>query len=550
MIFRNSPPQLRRGGAGERRSRDELKRRGGAGQRIELLTNTTPASLRSAVPSSAEEGNIWALASGILSGALLALSLPKPDLYPLAWVALVPWLYLLGSGSTLKQTLSISYSAGLIFFAGTFYWMAETMVIYGGLSIPLGVGVGALFVVAYALYFVLFGLGLYVAVRRFGTPGLFFAAPLWVGGELLRSILFSGFPWMLSGYALVPYTGILQMVAWTGVYGLSFLATAVNSFIAYSILRRSKPAFVAAAAVILTSTFLPVIGEQASGDPIPVRLVQTNISLDQPWKKPESEQLLNDLGKLSTSENNRPRLVVWPETPAPFYLNEDADFRARMQAIAQKLDSYFLVGYIDAVGEGPSNSAGLLDPKGNQISRYDKMHLVPFGEYVPFKRLLFFAESLTRQVGEFIPGNEYTISALDGHYVSTAICYESIFPDMVRRFVKRGSELLVVITNDGWFGESSAPYQHLRMGVVRSVENRRYMVRAANTGISAIIDPYGRIEARTPIGVRTILDGTAHFRSDRTFYTEHGDVFAYANLAAIAGLLRRRSSARRTHRPI
>jgi apolipoprotein N-acyltransferase len=291
--------------------------------------------------------------------------------------------------------------------------------------------------------------------------------------------------------------------------------------------------------------FLPVLGARTSGDPIRVRLVQTNISLDQPWKKPESDQLLDELGKLSSSPESRPELVVWPETPAPFYLNEDADFRARMQDIARRLGAYFLVGYIDAVGEGPSNSAGLLDPKGDQVSRYDKMHLVPFGEYVPLKNLLFFAESLTRQVGEFVPGTEYTVSALDGHHISTAICYESIFPNMVRQFVKRGSELLVVITNDGWFGQSSAPYQHLRMGVVRSVENRRYMVRTANTGISAIIDPYGRIETSTPIGIRTIVDGTAYFRSDRTFYTQYGDVFAYANVIVLAGLfVRRRSNAR------
>ncbi len=201
-----------------------------------------------------------------------------------------------------------------------------------------------------------------------------------------------------------------------------------------------------------------------------------------------------------------------------------------------------------------------MNPHGEVVSRYDKMHLVPFGEYIPLKRLLFFAESLTRQVGDFAPGTEYTISSLDGHRLSTAICYESIFPDLMRQFVKRGSELVVVITNDGWFGESSAPFQHLRMGVVRAVENRRYMVRTANTGISAIIDPYGRIEARTPIGVRMILDGTAHFRSDRTFYTQYGDLFVYANAVIAVGLLviagggprtvgprPRRKHARRTH---
>jgi apolipoprotein N-acyltransferase len=149
------------------------------------------------------------------------------------------------------------------------------------------------------------------------------------------------------------------------------------------------------------------------------------------------------------------------------------------------------------------------------------------------KRLLFFAESLTRQVGDFMPGTEYTISPLGRHRISTAICYESIFPDLVRQFVQRGSQLIVVITNDGWFGESSAPYQHLRMGVVRAVENRRYLVRAANTGISAIIDPYGRIERQTPIGKRMILEGMARIRTDQTFYTEYGDVFAYINVMAV-----------------
>src|SRR5262249_22410527 len=149
---------------------------------------------------------------------------------------------------------------------------------------------------------------------------------------------------------------------------------------------------------------------------------------------------------------------------------------------------------------------------------------------------------------DFVSGSEYTVSDIDGHKVSTIICYESIFPNLVRQFVNRGSELIVLITNDGWFGQSSAPYQHLRMGVVRAVENRRYMVRATNTGISAIIDPYGRIEARTPLGGRTILDGTANFRSDRTFYTRYGDVFAYANVIAVVALLVwRRQNARRTH---
>jgi apolipoprotein N-acyltransferase len=490
------------------------------------------------------------IAFGALTGAFLVLSLPKPDLYPLAWIALVPLLFVIGGTKVVSHVVFCSYAAGAVFFAGTCYWITETMTIYGGLSLPLAIGVGALFALTFALYFVLFGLGLCLAVRKFGTAGLLFAAPLWVTVELLRTLLFSGFPWMLSGYALVPYSGILQMATWTGVYGLSFVATAVNSLIAFAALQQSVKAVLASVVIIATAWALPVFATSTPAESIPVRIVQTNISIDQPWKQPDSTQLLNELTALSTRESGRPRLVVWPETPAPFYLTEDAQFRARMQSIARTLGSYFLVGYIDAVGEGPSNSAGLLSPTGDQISRYDKMHLVPFGEYVPLKRVLFFAASLTRQVGEFVPGADYTISSVDGHRVSTIICYESIFPNLVRQFAKRGSELFVLITNDGWFGESSAPYQHLRMGVVRAVENRRYMVRNANTGISAIINPYGRIEAQTPLGVRTILDGTARFRSDRTFYTQYGDVFAYANVLAVILLLVWRTHARRTYRTI
>jgi len=482
--------------------------------------------------------------AGAISGALIVLSLPKPDLYPLVWIALVPLLWVIAT-RPISQMILASYVAGAVYFAGTCYWITETMNIYGGLSVPTSVGVGALFALSHGLYFVLFGLGLHLALRKFGRRGLFFAPPLWVTLELIRTFIFSGFPWMLFGYALAPFSGLLQIATFTGVYGLSFVATVVNSIIVYGALKRSVKWIAAAVVVIAILSFLPILGARPSNDPIAVRPVQTNISLDQSWKKEDADALMNELVELSTRDSSKPRLVVWPETPAPFYWT-DADFRMRMQTITRKLDSYFVVGYIDEVKDGPTNSAALLDPMGNMVSRYNKIHLVPFGEYVPMKRLLFFAESLTRQVGDFISGTEYTLGTVDGHKVSTIICYESIFPNLVRQFVKRGSELIVLITNDGWFGMSSAPYQHLRMGVLRAVENRRWMVRTANTGVSAIIDPYGRIVSATPIGVRTILDGTAHFRSDRTFYTEYGDVFAYANVLIVIVLLIWRPNARRT----
>src|SRR5215831_5967389 len=207
----------------------------------------------------------------------MVLSLPKPDLYPLAWIALVPLLSVIANTASITEVVLSSYIAGVVFFAGSCYWITETMNIYGGLSMPLAMGVGALFSLLFGLYFLLFGLGLRLAVRRFGARGLFFAAPLWVTVELLRSVLFSGFPWMLSGYALVPYAGILQIATWTGVYGLSFLATAVNSAIVYGFMRQSMRWVALALAVIGFAAFLPVFGAQRVNDPIPVRIVQTNI---------------------------------------------------------------------------------------------------------------------------------------------------------------------------------------------------------------------------------------------------------------------------------
>ena len=472
----------------------------------------------------------------LLSGALLVLSLPKPDLYPLAWFAFVPLILVLARAASFRAAALASYITGFVFFSGVFYWMTETMIVYGGLDSVSAFGVGLLFTAVYSCYFLGFGLALYAFVRRIGPRGLLLAAPIWVTVELIRThFFFNGYPWMLTGYALVPFSGILQVAAWTGIFGLSFIATAVNSALAYAILTRDKRWWIASIAAVLFCSFLPILGETPSGDAVDARIVQTNIPLDQPWKAPASDDLLNELEALSAKPGPPPKLIVWPETPAPFFLNEDEDFRARVKRIAQESASYVLLGYIDRIGESPSNSAALVDPRGNIVSRYDKIRLVPFGEYIPLKDLLFFAQKFTQQVGDFAPGSNYTLSTMEGHRLSTAICYESIFPNFVRQFVKQGSELIVVITNDGWFGESSAPFQHLRMGVVRAVENRRYVVRSANTGISAIIDPYGRILSQTTLGIRTALEGTAHFRSDRTFYTNYGDVFAYMNVAAVAG---------------
>jgi apolipoprotein N-acyltransferase len=285
----------------------------------------------------------------------------------------------------------------------------------------------------------------------------------------------------------------------------------------------------------------PAPGESSEGVPLDVRMVQANISLNQSWDEPQTKQILDQLTALSlevgaASQPGAQRLLVWPEVPAPFSLSDDPEFRRHAESVATAFGGYFLLNNIGRVGGEPTNNAALLDPSGKIISRYDKIRLVPFGEYVPMKDLLFFAGKLVEHVGDFRPGSQFTISTVGDHRLATIICYESIFPDFARQFVRDGAELLVLVTNDAWFGSSSAPFQHLRMGVVRAVENRRYLVRVANTGVTAIIDPYGKIVSRAPVNQRMGSNGVARFRSDRTFYSEYGDVFAYVNVAVILAL--------------
>jgi len=490
----------------------------------------------------------FAPAWAALSGILLVLSLPKPNLYYLGWVALVPVLVALPDLATRRSAAVTGYAGGLAFFAGSCYWIVATMSTYGGLSVPVSVLVFALFVVVFALHMMVFAVWMRWNFRRFGVAGLMLAAPCWVAVELLQThLIFGGFPWMLAGYALAPFGGLLQLTTWTGVYGLSFVLVGTNALVALAIRTRTYAPGLAALAVVVSAALIPVPADVAPSDPIDVRIVQTNIDIDQSWLPEDRESLLDDLERLTLGgvaatdvrEAEAIDLIVWPETPSPFYLSEDSFFTHRVRAMARAANAHLLAGYIDAIGPMPSNSAGVIAPSGVQVSRYDKMHLVPFGEYVPLGDLLFFAESLVRNVGDFAPGTEYTLTEIDGRPLAATICYEDVFPGLIRRFTARGAGLIVNITNDGWFGETSAPYQHLRMSQVRAAENRRYIVRAANTGISAIIDPYGNIRDRTLIGERTVLDGVAGYRTDRTFYVRFGDVFGWttAVLALVATVL-------------
>ena len=274
-------------------------------------------------------------------------------------------------------------------------------------------------------------------------------------------------------------------------------------------------------------------------------LVQTNIPQEaglEIWDLPTQAPLLDRLQALTTEAVGRqdpPALVVWPEVPASFYFGEDSFTQEYAEGIARQTNSYFLMGIVALVRDPdvtkPLNSAILLNPGGGVISRYDKIHLVPFGEYVPLRGLLGFAGKLTDEIGDFIPGKRFVVSPLPGGQVGTFICYEAIFPDLVRRFVKDGAGVLVTISNDGWFGTSAARHQHLLMARMRAIENARYLLRATNTGITALIRPDGGISAELPPDEPGVLAMRWAFQNRQTFYSRHGDWFAVA--ACMAALL-------------
>ena len=272
---------------------------------------------------------------------------------------------------------------------------------------------------------------------------------------------------------------------------------------------------------------------------------------------------MDELAKLSvpsepgqgTTRSDSIQLILWPETPAAFYFNHDPDFRRRMQNVATAAGAYFFFGFVDfrpsangAARQDPYNSVAMLAPDGRAISQYDKVHLVPFGEYIPYQTLFFFVDKISTEAGNFKPGNRVVVTPLDSQRsAGTFVCYEAVVPDLVRQFVRDGSQLLVNVTNDAWFGESAAPSQHLAMARMRAIENRRYLLRAANNGISAIIDPDGRVVKAVPRNQRTFLEGHFSFEPRMTVYSQYGDVFAWLCLftSAVAliwlGVERRKS---------
>lgn len=498
------------------------------------------------------------------SAVLQVLIFPLPGVYVLAWFALAPLMVALLRArpageleidgavrlqlATPWQGFLLGYACGILWYAGTCYWIYDTMRQYGGLSAPVAALVLVLFCCYLGFYHGLFG----VLVSSLAGPArdyrraLVMAPFLWIAVELARTRV-TGFPWNLLGTAQVNNVALCRIAAWTGVYGISFEIALVNVAVAAAFLipRGRRGPMLAAA---LAAAAVLQAGRLIEAPPAPTDrtalLVQQNIPVAADWTPVYFQQTLNELTDLSvkSAAGKKIDLIVWPESPAPFFTN-DARFRESVSTIARQTGNWMVAGAIgtspiagrDNPAQQPQNptagtllfnSAALVSPAGDWTARYDKVHLVPFGEYLPFPSLFSFAGGLTREVGAFERGASRNPLDAGGMQLGVFICYESVFPDEVRQFADNGAQVLLNISNDGWYGDSGAYAQHLNQTRMRAIENDRWLLSTTDTGVTAAIDPWGRVAARIPRKTRTALVAPYALTSVTTFYTRHGDWFA------------------------
>lgn len=489
------------------------------------------------------------------SGVLLVFSFPLVGHPLVAWFAVVPLLLAVVGARSPRAAFGWGLLTGAVFFGGTVYWIPRVMSQYGGLPPSTSWAVHVLLVAYLALFPAVFALTVFWVCRRFHRAGLYLAPPIWVVTELGRIYLFTGFPWELLGYSQTPVLPVAQVASLVGVLGLSLLVMLVNTTLAFAVTVSGRPRQTALAAMIGLLLVIWVAGSWRlranalleAGEPLRVAALQGNIAQDEKWDPGASERILAtylDLTRAAAAEGAQ--LIVWPEAATPFPFEGDARRAGAIRAVARDTGTHLLVGTTDITYDGVPryyNAAVMVDDTGASVGAYYKQHLVPFGEYVPLRSALFFVSPLVETVGDFSAGRGPRTLPFDEHPVSTAICYEIIYPELVRGLVAQGSQLLTTITNDAWYGRSAAPFQHFQQATMRAIEQGRFLVRAANTGISGVIDPYGRVVARTPLFEERHLTADVRLLESRTIYSRVGDLLAYGCVAVVIlmlGLSRRR----------
>jgi apolipoprotein N-acyltransferase len=514
-----------------------------------------------------------ALAS--ISGVLLVLGCPPYGVSLLAWLGLAPLLVALCDGSLLAVYVR-AYATGLIFFAGIFSWIW---------AIP-GFGVLAWTLLALYLpqYVALWGLGLVWIRRRTGLPLFLVAPPLWVTFEYLRShIGFLSLPWMLLGHSQASSPALLHITAWTGAYGLSFLVVLANAAIVDTLTavrgRRTPLAVARAAVPILAATvvvaslalwgFATISGE-VRAEHLTVAAVHGDIPLSSKWEGTRRSAIIARHVELTLeSASQAPALIIWPETAVPGDLASSSQPAHLIGGLARQMHSYLLVGNSERAKFSNTRLAGrfyntlvLIAPDGRVADEYRKVRLVPFGEYEPLPGVIPWPRALVPVRGAMVAGDRHTLFRIGPAAFGAAICWESIFPDLFRSFVQRGARFMVSATNEAWFANTGAAEQFLAITVLRAAENRTPIVRSSNLGVSAFIDSFGQIAQRWPDPARAggdqgaVLVGAVPLGVTGTFYTWHGDVFAWVALGVSIVLacapalgVRWRPIARRIGRP-
>ena len=486
-------------------------------------------------PQNWRSSRLPVLGLGGLSGLLFWASIPKADIHLLAWICLLPGFLAL-SFIDRRQLFLLGLIAGVFAGIGRTYWITETLQLYGHLTLTQALSTNILLILYLALYWGFF----FACCARIPLSSPLFAwiaASLWVLLEWAQTWIFTGFPWELLGYSQYRNLSLLQLVSLTGVYGLSFLIVLVNAGLAQAILCRSRLLLFVGPQVLLITAIL-AFGhhrlstlESEEGESLRIGIVQGNISQDLKWKTGRAAGATHHYAELTRSlPIGQLDLILFPETALPFYFRHAyyAEQQQQIAALARQMQTPILVGSLGGSWEeGIYNRSFLVDSEGIIRDFADKVHLVPFGEYLPLTFIFQYLEELTRQSGEFLHGQHHKALRLpdSGLSFGVFICYESIFPGITRTLARLGASFLVNTTNDAWFGHSAAPYQHFSMAVVRAVETGLPVLRAANTGISGLVAPSGRILRATGLFETTAFTVDLSPRTEPTFYVRYGDLF-------------------------
>lgn len=490
---------------------------------------------------------LLAVASGIVTGFVFPTMFAGymlPNLGFLAWVSLVP-LFVAISVAPPRKAFLLAFITGFIYCSISMFWLYNALTVYGKLSVVVSIGI---------LFLMMVILGSLIALapaftawaKLKGGASIYILPIAWVAVEVVRNYFpFGGCPWNNIVYSQAGYPLLIQTADIFGIYGISFLIIMINQFFADMItkgFRENRTRIIVEAAVVLVifAMFIAygwyrletVSSHPSSSNSTRIALVQGNIPQDEKWDNAHMEKNLNVYrSEMKKVEGSSVSLVVWPESADPYLvpMHFKSISAATLGFSPQAKDKpWLLFGAlsVDIASKSQSlyNSAILVDPNGIIMDRYHKMHLVPFGEYVPFKKLLFFAKKLVEPVGNFMEGASQQVLKVKDYIVGPLICYEDVFPEISRGHVRGGANILINLTNDAWYGRTSGPFQHLGISTLRAVENRRFMLRSTNTGVTAVVDPLGKVELKSDIFTLSLITAVVPILTGQTFYNKYGSL--------------------------